>query len=348
VLHELRKLGLGDDSNTAPVNLAKLLIAHLPDDDVEFHVELLEKRGYRSARSDSSERHADVIEEYCYTAPPDEILLEMSNVRQLLRMAEGLGLVIPAGAGRDLIVDEILKVLGFRSRVKQIEGLQWALARLERQLVELEHAATQDECSSIVRSGLTVLEQVTDVVLRFFGQLVYGSGLAGYLARITGAPRPVRLTLGQKVHALTDLALRPPPFSLEPRAMRVFRWPLLPEELLDSFRRVVDVRNDLAHGRPLGRDFHHAQLEGRTALSTAVEIVRRIAEHPHAPRVVQIVSRQDDEYGRHYFLGRDDRGRVERVFTPLPLQVGALYLLYPLTNPARINPLIFPHSLGAS
>jgi hypothetical protein len=76
-----------------------------------------------------------------------------------------------------------------------------------------------------------------------------------------------------------------------------------------------------------------------------VEVLRELAENQYAPRVVQIVSRQDDIYGRHFYLGKDDRGHHERIFTPLPMEVGQLYLFYPLTNPARINPLIFRYEL---
>ncbi|MBI4872199.1 MAG: hypothetical protein HY814_11605 [Candidatus Riflebacteria bacterium] len=53
-------------------------------------------------------------------------------------------------------------------------------------------------------------------------------------------------------------------------------------------------------------------------------------------------------YGRRFYLGRDDRNRCERIFTPLPLAVGNLYLFFPLTNPVRINPLIFPYDRRAS
>jgi hypothetical protein len=82
-------------------------------------------------------------------------------------------------------------------------------------------------------------------------------------------------------------------------------------------------------------------------LTLAVDVVSALAANPYIPRVVQITSRQDDVYGRHYYFGQDDRGRSERIFTPLPLAVRELYMFFPLTNPARINPLIFPYSTSA-
>jgi hypothetical protein len=59
---------------------------------------------------------------------------------------------------------------------------------------------------------------------------------------------------------------------------------------------------------------------------------------------VQIAARQDDLFGRRFYLGRDERGRTERIFTSLSLEVGRTYLFYPLTHPIRIRPLIFPYS----
>jgi hypothetical protein len=114
--------------------------------------------------------------------------------------------------------------------------------------------------------------------------------------------------------------------------------------VFDGLNAIVEARNALAHrGR---RDIlREAQRIGRDALSTAVDVLAALSENSFMPRVVQILSRQDDVYGRHFYLGRDDRGRSERIFTPLPVKVGQLYLFYALTNPVRIHPFIFPLEL---
>ena len=65
-------------------------------------------------------------------------------------------------------------------------------------------------------------------------------------------------------------------------------------------------------------------------------MITDLARNQYAPRVVQIISRQDDVYGRHFYLGQDDRGRSERIFTPLPLEVGRVYLFYPPPIPRRL------------
>jgi hypothetical protein len=82
-------------------------------------------------------------------------------------------------------------------------------------------------------------------------------------------------------------------------------------------------------------------LERRAEPQCWIDVITDLARNQYASRVVQIISRQDDVYGRHFYLGQDDRGRSERIFTPLPLEVGRVYLFYPPTNPAQINPLIF-------
>ena len=57
----------------------------------------------------------------------------------------------------------------------------------------------------------------------------------------------------------------------------------------------------------------------------------------------RLTSLEHDVFGRHFYYGVDDKGRREKIFHSFPLQLGEIYLFFPLTNPARINPLIVPY-----
>jgi len=87
---------------------------------------------------------------------------------------------------------------------------------------------------------------------------------------------------------------------------------------------------------------------GRQLLCSSLRVVGEFANSPNVPTVVQIVSRMEDVHGRHSYIGRDDRDLTERIFTPLPLDLGTLYLFYGVTNPVRINPLLFRYALDLS
>jgi hypothetical protein len=344
-MEDLVRLGLTDEeANIAPLNLARLLLTHLEEEDLSYLVQSLEKSGFRSIRAHTHQQRADLIEEYCYTAPPNEVLAQNCTGRQLAVLAGAVGVDDSEASSREEIISAILEAVGFLPGPRQVPGIESTLGYLQDQLMELANATTSDECLGMIHSGLAAVERTVGLLARFYGQLVYGSGVGAFLSRCANGKPADRMTLGEKVLALRTLCLKQPEFPLTDRVREAFKWPIITRHVFERLDSLVKDRNRLAHMSDTG-GFHWAQRFGRKVLSTAVEVLRELAENQYAPRVVQIVSRQDDIYGRHFYLGKDDRGHHERIFTPLPMEVGQLYLFYPLTNPARINPLIFRYEL---
>lgn len=74
-------------NGSAPQNLANLLISHLTIEDKRTLIESLKKSGYRSKRDVDEQEHQDLIEEYCYTTPPDEILRDNWAYNKILRLS---------------------------------------------------------------------------------------------------------------------------------------------------------------------------------------------------------------------------------------------------------------------
>jgi hypothetical protein len=243
---------------------------------------------------------------------------------------------------REELIADILSAIGFRPGPRQIPGIETTRGYLDGQLIDLANATTSDECIGMVHSGLAAVERTIDLLVRFYGQMLYGSGLGSFLSRCANGKPSERLTFGEKIHALRLLCSEQPDIPLAHRIRQVFHWPIITRDVFKRLGELVADRNRLAHHTQFA-GIHEAQRFGRQVLSAAVEVLTQLAENRAMPRVVQIISRQDDVYGRHFYVGRDDRGRSERIFTPLPLNVGQLYLFFPLTNPVRINPLIFPY-----
>jgi serine/threonine protein kinase len=342
---ELTRLGLtGDSVNIAPVNLARLLLTHLPSEDVQDLVESLEENGFHSASADTAQKQKDIVEEYCYTASPYDVLKDNCTLRQLKALTTSLGLKDKPSTGRDDLIEEVLTAVGFLASAREVPGIEATRTFLENLRLNLAHATTLDECVGMVQAGLSAVERTLDLLLSFYGQLLLGSKLLGFLKRVGNGKPPERLTFGEKLGALRQLCSDPPPPTLPSRVRQVFKFPLIASEVFKRLGEVVKQRNLSAHSphEATRRSLAFAQRSGRQLLEHAVASLTDLSQNPNVPRVVQIVSRQDDIYGRHFYLGRDDRGRSERIFTPLPLNVGRLYLFFPLTNPARINPLIFP------
>jgi serine/threonine protein kinase len=342
---ELVRLGLtGDSVNIAPVNLARLLLTHLPPEDVQDLVESLEENGFHSASADTAQRQKDIVEEYCYTASPYDVLKDNCTLRQLKALTNSLGLKERPSTGRDDLIEEILTSVGFLASAREVPGIEATRTFLENLRLNLAHATTLDECVGMVQAGLSAVERTVDLLLSFYGQLLLGAGLRGFLKKAGKGKPPERLTFGEKLGALRQLCTDSPPPTLPSRVRQVFKFPLIGADVFKKLSEVVKQRNLSAHSphEATRRSLAIAQRSGRQLLEHAVVSLTELSQNPNVPRVVQIVSRQDDIYGRHFYLGRDDRGRSERIFTPLPLNVGRLYLFFPLTNPARINPLIFP------
>jgi hypothetical protein len=342
---ELLRLGLtGDAVNIAPVNLAHLLLTHLSSEDLQDLVQSLEESGFHSASHDAVQKRMDIVEEYCYTASPYDVLKDNCTTRQLRALMSSLGLQGVSAGGRDELIEVILTSVGFLAASREVPGIDATRTFLENLRLNLAHATTTDECVGMLQAGLSAVERTLDLLLSFYGQLLLGPGLSGFLKKSANGKPPERMTFGEKLGALRQLCTDTSPLSLPGRLRQVFKFPLIAADLFTRLGEVVRQRNLTAHApnESARRSLALAQRTGRQLLEHSVAILTDLAQNPNVPRVVQIISRQDDIYGRHFYLGRDDHGRSERIFTPFPLNVGKLYLFFPLTNPARINPLIFP------
>jgi hypothetical protein len=346
LLNELSRLGYSGDqeeeTNRAPETLARLLMKHLSQQERAFLIGNLERSGYRSVRKLTEHQQEDIIEEYCYTAAPHEILSHNCTNHQLDRMARELRLPVDEGLTRDDMIEAILASLGFLPGAKQVPGIETTRRFLENSLLDIANATTMDECLGKIHSGLAAVERVVDLLLRFYGQMIHGADLEPFLAAKYQRPHANRLSFGQKIHALREFCTERPTTPLLERIDQVFRWPLLKKRVFNRLDDLVAHRNRMMHHRIELDGFHAAQRFGRQVLTLAVELVKLLAAERHTPHMVQIISLQHDVYGRHCFLGQNEHGLMERIFTPLPLKLGQMYLFFSPTNPACVNPFIYP------
>ena len=340
ILRDLDRIGSPLD-NASPTILAQLLIEVMSAEDRTFLVKTLKNSNYRSKRELDIHVERDLIEEYCYTVPPDKILADNFTVRQLIHLADILHIKFDDSDTREEIIQGILQEIGFLRGNIEIHGLEAAKLFLENSISDFANAVSINECSGTILSAFTSLEITIDLLIRFYGQLFYGAGFETHLARhANGKKRASTWTFGEKTKILQ--ILNKPPATISERAKSVFKVKLFGNDVFELLKSVSNLRNSLAHQSELKR-FNEVRKIGQKFLMEALEAVNKIIGSKNIPRIVQITSLQHDVYGRHFYHGSDDRGRIEKIFTPLPLKLGEIYLFFPLTNPARIDPLIFPY-----
>jgi serine/threonine protein kinase len=338
------QLGISDEeSNFSPVNLAQLLLKHLDPIDLRWLIEHLEKvRGFRSMSELPEFQHQDMIEEYCYTTSPFEILKEHCTGTSLYAIAEALKISRENFNNREDLRKEIVKALGFLEGEKQTHGLETIRRDLESSRIKFEGAETVAECRGHLDHSFAEVERAVSLLINFYGQMLYGDGLNNFLVKKTKGKPIEKMTFGEKVGVLRELCTQKPKAPLPERVERIFSFPIMSDDIFEKLGTVVNLRNRVFHNRTEFNSLHGIQSFGQRILQTAVELVKNIVSNPYTPRVVQITSLKNDIYGRHFYEGHDEKGKKEKIFTTYGLRVGQLYWFVPLTNPARINPIIFP------
>ena len=341
--NRLLQLGISnEESNFSPVNLAQLLLKHLDPIDLRWLLEHLDKRGFRSMSELPEFQHQDMIEEYCYTTSPFEILQEHCTGTSLYAIAAALKINTEKFQNREDLRKEIVKALGFLEGVKKTHGLETIKRDLEGSRIKFEGAETVAECRGHLDHSFAEIERAVGLLISFYGQMLYGDGLNNFLAKKTRGKPIDKMTFGEKVGILRELCKQKPKAPLPERVERIFSFPIMPDEIFEKLGTIVNWRNRVVHNRTEFNNLHGIQSFGQKILQTAVEIVKNLVSNPYTPRVVQITSLQNDIFGRHFYEGYDEKGKKEKIFTTHGLHVGQLYWFVPLTNPARINPLIFP------
>ena len=120
----------------------------------------------------------------------------------------------------------------------------------------------------------------------------------------------------------------------------IFNTSIIRESVFESLDILTSNRNDLIH---YNFSFDEVRRRGKTALDCAIVAIIKLAKNRFSPRIIQISSKEFDIYGRRFYFGEDEQGKIERIVSSMTLEVGELYLVFPLAKPERIEPIIFPY-----
>lgn len=339
LLHEILELGI-EERNLAPVKLAQLLNEHLTETERTVLEAELKDKGYKSKSADPKQRQRDMIEEFCFTDSPYEILSQNCGIDSLYKIAASLALKTRK-LNREELKEEILASIGFSNAERKIHGFETVRSNLKELLEKFEDATNAGERRGHLLEAFTEIEHAVGLLVSFYGQMFYGTGLNNFLRQhVRGKPTD-RLTFGEKIGALDKLSFQPPSFPLAERIKRSFAFPLLPGLISEKLEEIRMSRNRLVHPSPKTTKRLGEKSFGQQELQNCLEVAEYFTKAP-APRLLQIIAFHTDVFGRHSYEGRDEKKRREKIYTTQSLRVGQIYLFYPLTNPACVNPLIFP------
>jgi hypothetical protein len=189
------------------------------------------------------------------------------------------------------------------------------------------------------------LEYVCQVLLRFVSQVVFERPPEVLLREKLGDTGGLdKVGLGQlfglvehlDAKVRRDAASRVGMFGFSAR-------PLLPEHGKGD---LPDARNHFAHSR-IGRRGTNSDEDlsrGRKFLEGAQALLDYIAEPDHRVFPLMIVVRaiHYDRWGRRKVSVDTESGEREIIFTERPLRPGEAYMMRPLSNPVRVDPLLVP------
>jgi O-acetyl-ADP-ribose deacetylase (regulator of RNase III) len=239
------------------------------------------------------------------------------------------------------LVREILYYVGF-SRLTDCHGVKQVRDTIDRseQLVRVKGVSA---AAAVVHDVARQLEYLCHVLLRFIAKAAFGESPEMYLTRRQSIKQPGdlgRAGLGALLifceQVIDDLKTTEVPQALT--LQRDLGAGALPRgrDALSS------VRNAFSHfkpGAPAGSD-----TDALGFLKEARRFTTALAS-PDArllPYVISIQSIHLDRWGRLTVKALNEDGMEETIFTDVSLTPGQVYLMYPLSNPLRVDPILVP------
>lgn len=339
LLNQLSRLGIGnEEQNSASSRLADLLAEHLPSKSATRLVRTLESKGFRSMSEQIEQQEKDIMLEFCHTESPFEIL--KNHCGGLLdNIADALGIETETDSDNDEIVSQIVKELGFWGNRQEIKGLATVKRNLEKLQSDFYNSNDIHKRLGQIDTAFKEIEFAMDLLISFYGQMFYGQSLDNQLSKIA-QNRPQ--TFGIKVQALRSFCAEKPKIPLADRVEKTFRFPLLKSETFDKINQISKNRNSFAHNRIQSDDFYEINNFGASTFELSIDVADALAANRYSPRLIQITSSQRDIYGRYSYEGFDENDNKEKIFLKQEIRLGQIYFVFPFSNPARVNPLIFP------
>lgn len=326
--------------------LQQFLLEYLSEKDLRDLVEDLRHHGYKG-------KEELCILEACVRAdPPDQLLNDyftVGRLRQIVRERTGQttsGLAM--GTLQRLILDD----LGFPNVPGQPPtGLATIHATIHAEVQRLTYGIAQDEVRGMVIRVSVELERLLHLLLRFLCIELFQQPPAICLQRlgvIANARELKRASLGRLLGFTEFLGKHLDSSQLDENValrLRNLQSDINPGLLVSqNAQRLASLRNLLSHYRQSesGAPGESPVETAQAFLNEAQCLVASFRECNVFPSVLRIQEVRYDRWRRRVVRAINDHGHEEVLFTHVHVEPGMLYLMHPLSNPLRVDPILVP------
>jgi O-acetyl-ADP-ribose deacetylase (regulator of RNase III) len=317
------------------------LLLELPKDDLEDLKDLLEHSGFRGELELR-------VREYCTREDPRAVLGRLSSARLKAILRDRYQEDVLPNSSLEERRDRVLHRLGF-SVPRPLRGLGSALEELHRHRSELASGDPRKRDGAVI-AGAKVLERSVQDLLRFVCLHLFGHGPEHHFkGHVSGAATNdfSKASLGTLLHALERLARELESMSRdagpqEAHPFRELKGPLTARRLApDGVDQIARLRNVFAHadsreGGP--------KVSAKDA-SDFFDLSIRLLNHWRAddsvyPTVIRIERITIDAWNRRVIEAVTPEETKEFIVSDRPIEPGATYFMYPLSNPMRVEPVL--------
>jgi hypothetical protein len=113
-----------------------------------------------------------------------------------------------------------------------------------------------------------------------------------------------------------------------------------------GYTELAQYRNDFAHGPDPKKAAVPQTLTARNFFQLAgkllEELLYEIDGEQLYPRIIKVIGINTDAWGRRLVRAIDTHDAEETIFTAQQIDAGRVYLMHPLSNPLRVEPILLP------
>mgnify|MGYP003449717352 FL=1 len=289
-----------------------------------------------------------VMLEHCVQmSDPAKFLADQLSLSQLRKeVAVRTGLQIGPDESARSAAERLLEYFGY-----PVSGELRGLTAIRREVEGARRrVAGAGEDVDVLRGAVTgvatQLEYAVLVLLRFVCVAAFGEDAEAH-ARNRGwleTSTPLeKLSLGALLDVLGKLA-KELADETSPAAF-VFQQSFESRRLSPMHTQdIPTLRNTLAHYGKLGDSPAPGQARDAAAafLEAAEQFLAYLGDPKHRifPWIIRIDQIQSDRWARRVILATNDEGYSETLFTDHVVEPGQLYLMHPLSNPLRVDPIL--------
>ena len=276
--------------------------------------------------------------------PVRRILEEFKPHELRLFLQQATGKVAQSGISLESIADEIVRHIGFNVPREPI-GLEHAQREVDSALNTI-FTGRAIEYRGAVASASQQFERACHILLHFVCKVAFKTDAETFFRKhgdLSKDETVRRATLGRLINHLQVLqgeleisgergAIE---FEKDFGSRTIFPKPN------DSF---VSLRNALTHYRNAEQTDSELLDRAQSFLNELKRLLTELEQRvPRVfPEVIVVEQLRFDRWGRRFVFARTSGGKEETIFTDEPLEPGKAYLMHPLNNPVRVDPILVP------